>query len=161
MQPVLQTNVHRWWLKERKEMDGRREDDRVLILFSVYKLSSRPDHLHIHYHGWDSIIVLCGNTDLFCLPFVILISCATDSPFLITPATKLKTMVQCNAIGNYSLLVRLKSLCTFSFCVLVQVCFTEPSFRVGRPYPAGQLITSRSSIHVSWQRRLAATFWTL
>lgn len=74
-------------------MNGRREDDRLLILFSVYKLSVRPDHLHIHYRAPDSIIVLCGNKDLFCLPFVILISRATDSPFLITPATKLKTMV--------------------------------------------------------------------
>lgn len=63
----------------------------MLILSSVYKLSVRPDHLHIHYRGCDSIIVLCGNKDLFCLAFVILISCATDGPFLITPATKLKT----------------------------------------------------------------------
>lgn len=60
------------------------------IFSSVYKLSVRPDHLQVHY-GRDFIIVLRGNKDLFCLAFVILISCATDSLFLIMPATKLKT----------------------------------------------------------------------
>lgn len=82
-------------------MDGRREDDRVPIPSSVCKLSVRPDHLHIHYRGHDSIIVLCGNKDLFCLAFVILISCVADSLLLIMAATKLKTIMSYNTLLNY------------------------------------------------------------
>lgn len=67
--------------------------DRVLIPFSVCELSVRQGHLHIHYHSHDSIIVLCGNKDLFCLAFVILINCVADSPLLITAATELTTIM--------------------------------------------------------------------
>ncbi len=67
--------------------------DRVLIPSSVCELSVRPGHLHIHYHSHDSIIVLCGNKDLFCLAFVILISCAADSSLLIEAVTKLKSIM--------------------------------------------------------------------
>lgn len=67
--------------------------DRVLIPSSVCELSVRRGHLHIHYHSHDSIIVLCGNKDLFRLAFVILISCVADSPLLIMTATKLTTIV--------------------------------------------------------------------
>lgn len=74
-------------------MDRGREDDRVLILSPVCKLSVRLDHLHIHYRSHDSIIVLCGNKDLLCLAFVILISCVADSPLLIIAAAKLKTIM--------------------------------------------------------------------
>lgn len=75
------------------EMDGKREDDRVLIPSPVCELSARPGHLHIHYHNHDSIIVLCGNKDLFCLAFVILINCVADSPLLIMAAKKLTTIL--------------------------------------------------------------------
>lgn len=70
-----------------------REDDRVLIPSSVCELSVRPGHLRIHYHSHDSIIVLCGNKDLFCLAFVILICCVADSTLLIMAATKLPTIM--------------------------------------------------------------------
>lgn len=50
-----------------------RGGQKMLILSSVYKLSVKTDHLHIHYRGRDSIIVLYGNKDLFCLAFVVLI----------------------------------------------------------------------------------------
>lgn len=73
-------------------MEGKMTD-RVLIPSSVCELSVRPGHLHIHYRSHDSIIVLCGNKDLFCLVFVILISCAADSPLMIRAATKLKTIM--------------------------------------------------------------------
>lgn len=75
--------------------------DRALIPFSVCELSVRPGHLHIHYHNHDSIIVLCDNKDLFCLAFVILISCGADSPLLIMAATKLNNYhVRCTIAHN-------------------------------------------------------------
>lgn len=67
--------------------------DRVLIPSSVCELSGRPGHLHIHYRSHDSIIVLCGNKDLFCLAFVILINCVADSPLLIMAAAELTTIM--------------------------------------------------------------------
>lgn len=67
--------------------------DRALILSHVCELSARPGHLHIHYHGNDSIIVLHGNKDFFCLAFVILINCVADSPLLIMAATKLTAIM--------------------------------------------------------------------
>lgn len=69
---------------------------RELIPSSVCELSVRPGHLHIHYNSHDSIIVLCGNKDLFCLAFVILINCVADSPLLIMAATKLTTIMYYN-----------------------------------------------------------------
>lgn len=74
-------------------MEEEKMTDRLLIPSSVCELSVRPGHLRIHYHSHDSIIVLCGNKDLFCLAFVILINCIADSPLLIMAATKLKTIM--------------------------------------------------------------------
>lgn len=74
-------------------MEEDKLTDRALICSSVYELSVRLGHLHIHYHSHDSIIVSCGNKDLFCLAFVILIGCGADSTLLIVSVTKLKTIM--------------------------------------------------------------------
>lgn len=59
----------------------------------IFLLSVRPGHLHIYYYNNDSIIALCGNKDLLCLAFVILICCVADSLLLIMAATKLTTLM--------------------------------------------------------------------
>lgn len=74
-------------------MEEEKMTESVLIPSSVSELSVRLGHLHIHYYSNDSIIVLCGNKDLFCLAFVILINCVADSPPLIVAATKLTTIM--------------------------------------------------------------------
>lgn len=149
MQCLLQTNIKRLLLREYTEMDGRREDDRTLIPFSFCKLSVRPDHLHIHYRSHDSIIVLCTNKDLFCLAFVILISCVADSPLLIMAATKLKTIMLCSTLltcppqeTNYKLILSL-----FPVPLCRSVSQSHHSERVsplklGGELPAGQVYTS-------------------